>query len=131
VDEVLAALGARTLVIGHTLTETGRLKTRFGGRVVMIDTGMLPAYGGHRSALEIGPGGMVALYPAGRETLLPKAAGGTGCPPCAGRPVLPQTLRDPDAPRPATAARVHGTWLAPSTLVTDVKARQDWPTASP
>jgi hypothetical protein len=128
VDEVLSALGARTLVIGHTLTETGRLKTRFAGRVVMIDTGMLPAYGGHRSALEIGPQGMAALYPGGRETLLPKAA---GCPPCALDRSVRQSLRASAVDEAARMARLRGMWLAPSAVVTNAKARQGWQTASP
>src|SRR6185295_10241736 len=56
VDEILSALGARVLVIAHTVTATGRITSRFDGRVIQIDTGMQPAYvqGGRASALEIG-----------------------------------------------------------------------------
>jgi len=45
--------------------------------VVMIDAGMLPAFGGHLAALELGPEGMAALYPDGPVRLGPaKAADG-------------------------------------------------------
>lgn len=73
-EQVLRSLQARAVVIGHTVTETGRIVTRFGGRVVMIDVGMLPAFGGHLAALELGPEGMTALYPTGREVLERRAA---------------------------------------------------------
>lgn len=69
VDEVLRALGARAVVVGHTPRETGRIEARLGGRVVLIDVGMLPAFGGHLAALEITPEGMTALYPDRREIL--------------------------------------------------------------
>ena len=38
-ERVLAAMGARAVVIGHTVTSDGRITPRFGGRVVMIDAG--------------------------------------------------------------------------------------------
>lgn len=74
---VLKAIGARAIVVGHTPTGTGRINPRAGGRVVMIDTGMNDAYGGHASALEIdAEGRMTAVYPDAREPLaLPAAAG--------------------------------------------------------
>jgi hypothetical protein len=76
VDQVLGAAGARAVVIGHTVTGTGHIVTRAGGRVVMIDTGMSDGYGAHASALEVdGEGRMAAVYPDGREPLgLPAAA---------------------------------------------------------
>jgi hypothetical protein len=75
-DRVLAPLSARAVVVGHTVTGTGRIETRADGRVVMIDAGMLSIYGGHLAALELGPEGMVAVYPDRREKLevLPAAA---------------------------------------------------------
>lgn len=77
VERVLAAAEARAVVVGHTVTGTGRIVSRADGRVVMIDSGMTDGYGGHASALEIDAGGkMVAVYPEGREPLgLPAAAG--------------------------------------------------------
>jgi Calcineurin-like phosphoesterase len=44
VDRGLAALHAERAVIGHTPTSDRRVQTRFDGRVVMIDTGMLTSY---------------------------------------------------------------------------------------
>ena len=63
-DDILAKASARAIVIGHTVTPTGRITTRFGGRVVEIDTGMQPAYalGGRASALEIVRGVATAIY---------------------------------------------------------------------
>jgi hypothetical protein len=74
-ERVLQSIGAHTVVIGHTVTGDGRIKPRFGGRVVMIDVGMNPLYGKNLAALEIGPdGAMSALYEGRREELtLPKA----------------------------------------------------------
>lgn len=76
VEQVLQSIGARAVVIGHTVTGDGRIKPRFGGRVVMIDVGMNTLYGRNLAALEIGPdGSMSALYEGRREELaLPKAA---------------------------------------------------------
>jgi hypothetical protein len=75
-ERVLASMGARAVVIGHTVTGDGRITPRFGGRVVMIDVGMNPLYGANLAALEIGPdGSMAALYKDRREQLgLAKAA---------------------------------------------------------
>jgi hypothetical protein len=70
-ERVLDGIGARAVVIGHTVTGDGRIKPRFAGRVVMIDVGMNPLYGRNLAALE----SMSALYEGGREELtLPKAA---------------------------------------------------------
>ncbi|HET7292517.1 MAG TPA: metallophosphoesterase [Vicinamibacteria bacterium] len=74
VEEILKALAARAIVVGHTPTGTGRIRTRFDGRVVMIDAGMLPSFGGHLAALEVDPKGMTALYPDGRVPLGPAQA---------------------------------------------------------
>jgi hypothetical protein len=75
-EQVLGAIGASRVVIGHTVTGDGRIKPRFGGRVTMIDVGMNPLYGRNLAALELLPDGRVtALYPDRREELaLPKAA---------------------------------------------------------
>src|SRR6185503_525857 len=64
VEDILTKVAARAIVIGHTVTATGRITTRFGGRVVQIDTGMQPAYaqGGRASALEIADGEATAIY---------------------------------------------------------------------
>ena len=51
-------------MIGHSVTGTGRIQARFGGRVIGIDVGMGDVYGGNLAALEVGPdGSLTALYP--------------------------------------------------------------------
>ena len=69
VTDILSKLGARVIVIGHTVSPTGRIGTRFDGRVVQIDTGMQPAYvpNGRASALEIRRGEATAIYVDRRE----------------------------------------------------------------
>jgi hypothetical protein len=69
---MLERLQARAIVVGHTVTPNNRIVTRFGGRVVQIDTGMLgEAFypNGRASALEIQDGRFVAIYDDGREQL--------------------------------------------------------------
>lgn len=55
VDKILQSFKASHLVTGHTVQKTGRIRDRFGGKVFLIDTGMLSGYypGGRASALEI------------------------------------------------------------------------------
>src|SRR5437867_13110521 len=64
VTEVLTKIGARAIIVGHTVSTTGRIASRFDGRVIQIDTGMQPAYvqGGRASALEIHRGEATAIY---------------------------------------------------------------------
>jgi hypothetical protein len=76
IDALLKRLGARRFVIGHTPQLPGRIRTRFTGAVVLLDTGMLSRYykGGQPSALEIHDGRLTAIYPSGREPLDATAA---------------------------------------------------------
>jgi len=75
VEKVLRSMGVTAVVIGHTPTGDGRIRPRLGGRVVMIDVGMVAEYGGHLAALELSPDGSItAIYPTGREILERKAA---------------------------------------------------------
>jgi hypothetical protein len=55
VDKILQSFKANHLVTGHTVQKVGRIRSRFGGRVFLIDTGMLSSYyaGGRASVLEI------------------------------------------------------------------------------
>lgn len=71
-DGILQKVGARAIVVGHTPVLPGRIATRFGGRVIQLDSGMLdgeffPA--GIASALEIHNGVMTAVYGDRRERL--------------------------------------------------------------
>jgi hypothetical protein len=65
ITSVLAKLRAKRLVTGHTVTETRRITERFGGRLFLIDTGMLGGRffpSGRASALEILDGTPRPLY---------------------------------------------------------------------
>jgi hypothetical protein len=53
VDEIQTVLGIERIVVGHTPMLDGRIRSRAGGRVFLIDTGMSPYYGGRPTALEI------------------------------------------------------------------------------
>jgi hypothetical protein len=69
---LLARLGASHMAVAHTVTGDGRIRARLGGRLFLIDTGMLtPVYRGQPSALERGPrGGFAAIYLNERATLV-------------------------------------------------------------
>lgn len=43
-DATLKKLGVARVVVGHTTSTTGRVISRFDGRVIQLDTGMLRAY---------------------------------------------------------------------------------------
>jgi len=65
VSGILASLGATRMVVGHTLT-SGVIESRFGGKHVSIDTGMLELYrGGHRIALEVAGNALTAIHDKG------------------------------------------------------------------
>ncbi len=62
-DAALARLGAARVVVGHSVTPTRRVTSRFDGRVILLDTGMLTsAYHGRASALVIEGGKPLAAY---------------------------------------------------------------------
>jgi len=76
-DKELTSLTAFELVehfvVGHSPQSDGKIKARFGGRVFLIDTGMLDGSffpGGGPSALEMSDDGIRAIYPGGRRELL-------------------------------------------------------------
>ena len=68
---LLDGIGAETVVVGHTPEPEGTIRPRFGGRVIIIDTGMLSSYytGGRPSALEIDGDTFTAIYLGEREVL--------------------------------------------------------------
>lgn len=62
-DAALARFGAGRLVIGHTPTHNHQVLTRFGGKLVRADTGMLSShYGGQASAVIIEAGAVSVVY---------------------------------------------------------------------
>lgn len=71
VDDILASQKASAMVVGHTVVANGRIRARFGGKVIQLDTGMQPAYvpTGRASALEISKGVFTAIYEGGREPI--------------------------------------------------------------
>ncbi len=72
VDTIFQNLEASGMVIGHTVSPA-RIATRFAGRVVMIDTGMLGgefARDGTPSALEMRGTELTAIYLGGRREKL-------------------------------------------------------------
>jgi hypothetical protein len=71
VDEILSKQKARAIVVGHTVAPDGRIRTRFDGKIVQIDTGMQRAYvpAGRGSALQIQQGVLTAIYEDGQGFL--------------------------------------------------------------
>lgn len=60
---LLTKYNAKRFVTGHTPQQTGRITSRFGGRAILIDTGMLASYyKGRASALEIDGDKLTAIY---------------------------------------------------------------------
>jgi len=67
---LLQKYGARRFVTGHTPQQNRSINLRFGGRAVLIDTGMLTSvYKGRASALEIDGDKLTAYYEDGKTTL--------------------------------------------------------------
>jgi hypothetical protein len=71
VDDILAKQRARAIVVGHTVVRDGRIRARFGAKVIQIDTGMQTQYvaTGRASALEIKDGAFTAIYQDRRDAL--------------------------------------------------------------
>ena len=62
-DPFLAGIGAKRLVIGHTVARHTRVAARFDGRVVKLDAGMnRAAYSGRPAALILEQGGARVAY---------------------------------------------------------------------
>ncbi len=60
---LLERYGAKRFVTGHTPQPGGRITVRYGGRVILIDTGMLAAvFKGRASALEIDGDKLTMVY---------------------------------------------------------------------
>jgi hypothetical protein len=72
VTSVLAALGASRVVVGHTPVPTGRVLSRFDGKLLRVDTGMQQR-GGRAAAVVLENGQAGALY-AGQTGVVAIAA---------------------------------------------------------
>jgi hypothetical protein len=67
---LLQKYDAKRFVTGHTPQQDRSITVRFGGRAVLIDTGMLTSfYKGRASALEIDGNKLTAIYEDGRISL--------------------------------------------------------------
>jgi calcineurin-like phosphoesterase family protein len=73
VEKILSAYDASNIVVGHTVQKVAHIRSRFSGRVFLIDTGMVASseHAGAASALEIhGAEKFTAVYLDGQELLL-------------------------------------------------------------
>lgn len=61
----LAHMGVKRMVVGHTTRRDGRIESRCGGQLAVIDVGIAQHYGGHLAAWELVDGDARALYPTG------------------------------------------------------------------
>ena len=67
---LLVRYGGKRFVTGHTPQQNRSITMRYGGRIVLIDTGMLTSvYKGRASALEIDGETLTAIYEDGRVPL--------------------------------------------------------------
>jgi len=67
---LLQKYGQKRFVTGHTPQQNRSITVRFGGRAVLIDTGMLTSvYKGRASALEINGEKLTAYYEDSKVTL--------------------------------------------------------------
>ncbi|KAI7881013.1 Metallo-dependent phosphatase, partial [Lichtheimia hyalospora FSU 10163] len=70
-DKALKMLEADRMVMGHTVQRDGHIRTRCGGKAILIDIGISYVYGGHPGALEIQGDQVHAIYKHGKEKLIP------------------------------------------------------------
>jgi hypothetical protein len=66
---LLQRYGAKRFVTGHTPQQNRQINVRFGGRAILIDTGMLSYYKGRASVLQIEGDALTAIYEDGRVPL--------------------------------------------------------------
>lgn len=77
VEALLRRFGAQRAFLGHTPQLPGRVNTRFEGRVILGDTGMLSDFykGGRPAAVELQGDQVTAIYTSGREPLTAENTG--------------------------------------------------------
>jgi hypothetical protein len=76
VSEVLEELDARSIMVGHTVTRTGRVSTRFEGHLIRADVGM--GYGRQGYAVVFENGSVSVFNPKTHTTSLPIVESPTG-----------------------------------------------------
>ena len=67
--EVLAIMGAKRMVMGHTTQRDGQIHSRCNGTLFAIDTGISRHYGEHPSALRINGNRVEGMYTSGTVLL--------------------------------------------------------------
>ena len=76
VEKILSGYDATAIIVGHTVQKVSRIRSRFDGRVFLIDTGMVASgtHGGAASALEIDDTAkFTAIYLDGQDVLFDRA----------------------------------------------------------
>jgi Calcineurin-like phosphoesterase len=101
-SDLLEAYKATRIVVGHTVQKGGRVRVRFGGKVFLIDTGMLSSYypGGRPSALEICDNAKVVAVYLDRQAVLFGSGGSS--------PIVGAQVEEPGASHEATASEKLG-----------------------
>jgi hypothetical protein len=76
IDKILQSFKADHFVTGHTVQKGGTIRSRFGGKIFLIDTGMLNSYypGGRASAFEIQNNGTFTAKYMDQQAVLLEAA---------------------------------------------------------
>lgn len=76
IDKILQSFKAHHFVTGHTVQKGGTIRSRFGGKIFLIDTGMLSSYypGGRASAFEIQHNGTFTAKYMDQQAVLLEAA---------------------------------------------------------
>jgi hypothetical protein len=103
--DLIAGVGAKRMVVGHTPQASGDIEPRFADHVFVIDTGMLKtAFDGRPSALELCGETATAIYPGETQRLVGPGAAPRGVP--ATPPQPDEALADdpPATPPPPAAA---------------------------
>jgi len=68
-ERSLVALGAARMVVGHTTRRDGKVASRCGGRLTVIDIGIADHYGAHLGGWRSDAGDAQAIYPTGAVDL--------------------------------------------------------------
>ncbi len=115
--DLIAAVGATRMVVGHTPQPGASIRMRFGTSVVLIDTGMLKSvFDGRPSALEICGDTLTAIYPGERQELIgpdakaAEAAGALAAVATPGSAGPPRAPAPPAAPAPPVSGSRYR-WL--------------------
>ena len=58
------------MVVGHTTRSDGKVESRCGGRLLVIDIGIADHYGANLGAIELTDDDARALYPSGTVDLV-------------------------------------------------------------